>query len=506
MWSALATLCHFTSMYTAEKALPDNISKIMHQDRYKYSAWGLYVKDLQTGNVLYDLRSQELFSPASTTKLFSVAALLNAYGTDYRFKTPVYAVGKVHNNQLDGDLVIVAQGDFIFGGRFAGPNKVSFTKLDHINANEVPGVILTKEDPLHALNDLAKQIFEKGIKQINGDVLIDESLFETTLRRGYKLSPIFLNENFIDIVLNPERVGQPANLTWRPIIPGYKVVNETQTVEKGGKLAIEITPDEQGHTITVKGTIPADQHDLVRTFSVQDPAHFVRAAFIQALKNQGINVNLPSQDKPGKIRYYGDLKPVAEWTSAPISEYAKLILKVSHNLGADLIPLLLAIKKDKKTFDDGMLILGDFIRQDVKLPIGTFVLEDAGGGNGNRLSPHSEVTLLDFMQKQRPKLYPAYLDALPTLGVDGSLEDFAKKSSGVGKVHAKPGTGMSINLAIDQYFLITQALGGYIEGKNGHIWAYMLVINNSQLSSLEEVFTVFEDVSQISSHIYDMTE
>jgi len=54
----------------------------------------MYVKDLQTGEVLYDLNSNKLFSPASTTKLFSVEALLQAYGDDYRFKTPVYAIGR----------------------------------------------------------------------------------------------------------------------------------------------------------------------------------------------------------------------------------------------------------------------------------------------------------------------------------------------------------------------------------------------------------------------------
>lgn len=43
-----------------------------------------------------------------------------------------------------GNLILVASGDLVFGGRQSHPDKISFTKLDHIIANEIPGVILTK--------------------------------------------------------------------------------------------------------------------------------------------------------------------------------------------------------------------------------------------------------------------------------------------------------------------------------------------------------------------------
>jgi D-alanyl-D-alanine carboxypeptidase/D-alanyl-D-alanine-endopeptidase (penicillin-binding protein 4) len=178
--SALAiTLGFFETCLTANTApLPKNIQQIMDQSKYDHALWGLYVKDLETDHVVFDLNSDKFFSPASTTKLFTMSALLNTFGNDYRFKTPIYALGTVDNGELKGDLVLVAQGDLTFGGRQSTPNTLSYTKLDHTIANEVPGVILTKENPLNAVIDLAKQIYDHGIRKVSGDIVIDDRLFE----------------------------------------------------------------------------------------------------------------------------------------------------------------------------------------------------------------------------------------------------------------------------------------------------------------------------------------
>lgn len=87
-----------------------------------------------------------------------------------------------------------------------------------------------------------------------------------------------------------------------------------------------------------------------------------------------------------------------------------------------------------------------------------------------------------------------------------TLEDFAKNTPAVGKVRAKPGTGVSFNLATGQFFLITQALAGYVEGKNGHLYAYMLAINNGKMPTINDIFPIFEDVCQLSSMIYEHTQ
>ncbi|MFA6916123.1 MAG: D-alanyl-D-alanine carboxypeptidase/D-alanyl-D-alanine-endopeptidase [Parachlamydiales bacterium] len=507
-YSLIAATLSVSSLNASEDAIPEDMQKIMHQEKYDHSFWGVYVKDLQTGEILYDLNSDKLFSPASTTKLFSVSALLNAFGDDYRFKTPVFASGKVSNGKLEGSLILVGQGDLTMGGRQPNADTIAFTKMDHIVANQVPGAILTKEDPLQGFNDLAKQVSKSGIREVTGDVVIDDSLFEIVEKRDMIITPIMINENLIDLVLNPTEVGEIANLKWRPQVPGYKIDNQVKTVSKDQKLDITITSDDSGQNIVLKGTIPQGQHNIVRTSSIKDPKAFARTAFIQALQQNGVKVasadKKPSEDLT--LKSFKDPQQVALWTSPPLSQYAKLILKVSHNLGANLVPLLLASHDGKKTFNEGMQLIGNFVIGQVKISPNAFVLVDAAGGNENRFTPQAEIKLLEYSHNLPKEKFERFFDALPILGVDGSLEDFGKNTPAVGKVRAKPGTGVSINLATQRLFLITQALAGYVEGKNGHLYAYIVVTNNADMSTIEDVFAMFEDDSQLSNLIYEHTD
>ena len=75
--------------------LPPAIRELMAGPQYRNARWSLYVADRATGEPLYDLTGGELVLPASTTKLFSTAAALDAYGPDFRFETPVYRRGAV---------------------------------------------------------------------------------------------------------------------------------------------------------------------------------------------------------------------------------------------------------------------------------------------------------------------------------------------------------------------------------------------------------------------------
>jgi D-alanyl-D-alanine carboxypeptidase/D-alanyl-D-alanine-endopeptidase (penicillin-binding protein 4) len=499
----------FIPLEASVNELPEEMHKIMHQKKYDHAIWGIYAKDLHTGKIIFDLNSEKFFSPASTSKLFSVSALLHAYGYDYRFKTPVYVDGQISNGLLQGNLILVAQGDLTMGGRQSSSDKVSYTKMDHIDANEVPGTILTKEDPLKGIKELAKQVAESGIKRITGDVLIDDRLFETTEKRGFTISPIMINENLIDITINPTTVGKKAQLEWRPQIAGYRLDNQVITIDKEGSLEIQATIDQKRRLMVVKGTIPVDQQNVVKVAPITNPKLFAREAFIQALQSQGIKINSNSSAEKFGVnlpRSYEGLKQVALWTSPPLSQYATLILKVSHNIGADLIPLLLAAQKGAKTFDEGMLLFGDYLTHVVGLSPNEFVFVDAAGGHGNRLTLQAEIKLLEHLHKQNPEQFQHFFDALPILGVDGSLEDFGKNTSAVRKVRAKTGTGVAFNFATGKLFLVTLAYAGYIEGKNGNLIAYEVIVNNGTMPTINDVLLFFEDEAQLSNLIYEHSE
>ncbi len=496
----------FSTAYSAVKPLPAKIEEIMQQNKYQHANWGILVKDATSGQILYEKNSNQFFLPGSTTKLFTMAALVNAYGEDYRFKTPVYAIGSIKNGILKGNLVLVGQGDLTFGGRQTiGSNHIAYTKMDHIYANYLPGVVLTKQNPLNALNELAKEIKERGILRIDGDILIDDRLFDTMELRGLTASPIIINENLIDIVLHPTTVGQLVEMTWRPQVKGYHLVNTCKTVPKSEPIDISIHADKTGRTIYISGTIPEDEQEQIRTFTIQNPRTFARDAFIQALKAQGIVIKEQEAHELPPQSDYRDIQPIAVWVSPPLHEYVKLVLKVSHNLGANLAIFLLAAQKNEKTFDAGMLELGKFTTNVVRVSADSFVFNDGAGGDENRLTPQAELKLLDYVRTWPEDTFKHYYDGLPIPGVNGSLEDFAKGSPAVGKVYAKTGTGISTNLALNQFFLPTQALTGYIQGKNGHLLEFMIAVNNGNMPKLDDIYAIFEDECQMTAELYRLS-
>src|SRR5215211_8235797 len=223
--------------------MPAEITAIIESPKYALARWGIYVADRQTGEVVYDLRGSERFLAASTTKLFPGAAALVAYGSDYRFETPVYRTGTVGaDGTLAGDLILVASGDPTMGGRTTPDGGISYTPIDHIYANVFPTLsTLTPEDPLAGLEDLARQVAAAGIRRVQGDVIVDARLFPAMEKDGYILTPIWINDNLIDITLTPGVAGSPAAVGWRPQTAAYQVQSDVQTVPAGQALNLTVT-------------------------------------------------------------------------------------------------------------------------------------------------------------------------------------------------------------------------------------------------------------------------
>lgn len=90
-------------VFESRVQLAPELLKIMGDEKYKSSTWALLVEDRKTGEILYEWNADKLMVPASTTKLFSTAAALDALGPDYRFTRPVYQTGTLSaDGTLDG--------------------------------------------------------------------------------------------------------------------------------------------------------------------------------------------------------------------------------------------------------------------------------------------------------------------------------------------------------------------------------------------------------------------
>ncbi len=320
-----------------------------------------------------------MYIPGSSTKLFSVSAALDDLGFDHRFETPVYAQGDPRDGTLNGDLVLVASGDLTMGGRTAPDGTVSYTSVDHTYANDVPGATLTPQDPLAGLDEIAGQVRESGITRVDGDVVVDTRLFDDPAAGGQVPpslaggeapnldpwpDPITINDNVIDVEITPGKVGEaPESVTWRPHVAPYRLVVRAKTVAADEPTTVSVSTESDGR-IVVGGDVAADAGKVVRVASVEDPAAFARTALIEALERADVSVSAsptgpnPASDLPEKGSYAEDDR-VAVYESPPFGEYAKLILKVSHNYGANLDVCLMAVKAGSTDCNDGLPVSED---------------------------------------------------------------------------------------------------------------------------------------------------
>lgn len=482
------------------------INSTINSSTYKQSTWGVLVQDQNTSEVLFQENSQKLFVPGSTTKLFAAAAALAAYGPDYRFLTPVYYDGNQESGTLKGNLVLVASGDLTMGGRNTPDGKLAYTNLDHSDANSLEGANLTAVDPLSGLNELARQVKASGINRVEGDVIIDDRLFNKTLAPSgeYLITPIMINDNLIDLEIIPKKTGENATINWRPQSSTYTVTSQVQTVSSG-QTEIRVNSEDMKN-IVVEGQILENSTPVVRTVTVEDPSSFARALFIEALQREGVEVTSPVTNQNQQLTSnnttaYTKDKRVALLTSLPFSENIKLVLKVSQNMQADTLIALLAAKNGEKTFDEGMRLLGDFLAS-AGVDTDMLALSDGRGGSASdRISPEASNQLLIYMTRQ--VYYQSFFDALPVLGYDGTLTGTVTNSSPIyGQVNAKTGTVIAEDKLNDRGILLCKSLDGYLVTRSGRKLIFSIYVNNLPLNNTNDVARVEQDINKVLEAIY----
>ncbi len=484
--------------------LPPGIAAILNDDKYKQATWGLLVVDVETGETVYEVNADKLMVPGSTAKLFSTAAALDALGANYTFTTPVYQIGTLGaDGTLDGDLVLVASGDLTMGGRTNNQGHIAITDMDHGDANALPSVELTPQDPVQGLDDLAQQVAAAGIKKVDGNVIIDDRLFETLKVNEGVLSPMVINENLIDIIMMPNVISKTAFLDWRPQTALFKINNQVITVAEGEPTNVTASVGSNGE-ILVTGQISRDVGQLVRVVSVPNPAQLGRTLFIEALQRAGVEVSAeavgpnPTDALPAD---YADATAVARLVSPPFEENIKLTNKVSQNFDANMMPLLLAMQNGDKTFEEGMARMGEFLRKAGVDLNGVSLQDGEGGAPGDYISPRAEIELLRYMATHPD--FAAYKASLPILGVDGSLATSATPNSpAIGKVFAKTGTRGEPDPLNNRIILQTKALSGYITTANDRELAFAMMVGPAPVKDIQQLLEIGNDLGRIAEIIF----
>jgi D-alanyl-D-alanine carboxypeptidase/D-alanyl-D-alanine-endopeptidase (penicillin-binding protein 4) len=475
-------------------ALADKIRTITSRPEYKHATFGVEVYSLDENKVLFGLRENELFTPASTTKLLTEGTALELLGADYRFHTRVYRTGPVAGDgTLNGDLILVASGDPNLSGRIQPDGTMLFENEDHsydgsVDTRAVPG------DPLLVIREIATEVASRGIKKIQGNVLVDISLFpegEHEDGTGAVISPICVNDNLVDLTITPgDKQGTATTLSVSPQTAYVNFVNQVTTAAPDSNLNAQVSTDttdpDGSHSVTLTGTVPAHHAPALYVYRVPEPSRFAEYALVGALREKGVAVNLPSPNvKPdfaAAAHSYTPQNLVADHASPPLAEEVKVTLKVSQNLHASMTPYIIgAVVAHKTTSVDqgGFDAEHDFLAKAGLDLTGASQADGAGGAMSAYFTPDFVAHYLAFMAKQKD--FAVFEGALPILGRDGTLWKIQTNSPAAGHVFAKTGTFGSYDALNKRLMLNGKGLAGYMTTPDGRHLAFAAYANRVSL-------------------------
>ena len=221
------------------------------------SVWGICAVTMR-GDTLAWLNAQRRMVPASNMKLITTGAALLTFGGGYTFKTTFATDGEVADSVLNGNLYIIGGGDPMIGNLFSylPRRETTFSKWHKI-------------------------LKDKGIKQINGDIIGDGSYFSGERRHtDWSTEDLRTRDGVV-----------PSGLTWRgrmqdtiPDGPYPAALHFLEWMEGSSEIEVSGTARE-GHadSLEVLGSLPSvPLRSIVRTANCQSD-NFIAETLIKAL-------------------------------------------------------------------------------------------------------------------------------------------------------------------------------------------------------------------------------
>jgi dihydroorotase/N-acyl-D-amino-acid deacylase len=483
----LFILCAREARAQDKATLELRIKQIMARPEFAHSRFGMKFIAADSGEVIYELNSPQLFVPGSTTKLLSAGTTLELLGDDYRFHTRIYSTGPINKDgSLQGDLVLVASGDLNLSNRILPDGTLAFEDEDHSyggpDSKGLPG------DPLQVMRELARQVAAKGIKKIKGRVLVDATLFpegERELGTGVVISPIVVNDSVVDVIISPGTAeNAPAQLKIAPQTAYVTIINQATTGKSGSNSSIKYENEKLNsdgtRSVTLTGSVPLAGKPVMASYPVPEPSRYAATVLMESLRAKGVNAALPSPaehiDFKALSSKYTAENIVAEHVSPPLKEEVKVTLKVSQNLHASSMPYLLGAllaHKSQEIDQAGFDLEHEFLTK-AGLDLGGAAQSDGAGGNAY-FSPDFMIHYLSYMAKQKD--YDDFYRALPILGKDGTLVKIQVNSPAAGHVHAKTGTYGAYD-ALNKKLMVTgKGLAGYMDTAEGKHLILALYVN-----------------------------
>jgi D-alanyl-D-alanine carboxypeptidase/D-alanyl-D-alanine-endopeptidase (penicillin-binding protein 4) len=443
------------------------IDSFIAQPRFAAANWGIAVVSLDSGRMLYVHHADQLFQPASTTKLFTTALALSSLGPDYRIPTQVLAKDDIQAGKLEGPLLLYGMGDPTLGA-------------DASTADWA--------------DQLAAQLAARGLRKVTGDLIADDTYFQTpSMGSGWEAidlqswfgmptSALSVDDNLVGITISPGRgADRPAQVAFDPTDAAPALANDMTTGAAHTRNDINLYRAPGGNILHVFGTIAAGSPMLNYKLAMVDPARVAGQRLLDALARHGVHVDgvlrtvhWPQSD----AAYRNDTVVLAQVLSPTVADILHQGLKRSQNLYMQNLLLVAGAKAQADAMQQpspptgfitteawGIRALRNLLDR-IGVPARASLIEEGSGLSRRDLAtPETMTRVLSFLAAQ-PYAKVVY-DAVPLAGVDGTLQWRMRKTPAENNVRAKTGS-MSL----------VHCLAGYVTAASGERLAFAIMLNN----------------------------
>lgn len=432
------------------------IAKIIERPEYVRANWGIFVKELDNKDFIYQLNSEKYFLPASNTKLMTTAAVLLKYGANYRFQTPIFWD---KNNQ---QLRLIGSGD----------PSLSNQELD----------LITQKLQQENINYIEKLVVEENQAQNLG---INDTWEWSDLFYYYavNVNHLILNENTFTLTILPQKLGEEVSLSWSDDIAKnqYNILNKAVTAEKDSPYNISINGILGDATLVIKGEIALNSDQDNWRLAVLKPSQYFLDTFTNILAKNKIKIKQNILKET--INQSSDNEQLLmKIDSSPLAELVYKTNQESNNLYAEAFLQLLG-----KENNNGLAVLKDTLTALGVEPNSYYLQDGSGLSRHNLVSPQALVETLDLMTET--PLAEVYENSLPIAGKSGTLKNRFTNTILENNLKAKTGS-----------FSGNYSLSGYLTTQEGENLVFSIMVNNSNQNSttlktgMDEIALIFAQI------------
>lgn len=473
---------HLAAAFVLSAALPmpcaaDELSRqiesALNRGKKPGVFYGVHILALPDGSELYGLNAERSFKPASNMKLVTTAAAVDMLGVGFVYQTILARRGN--------DLLIVGSGDPATGDpQLAAKRGEDITAMFH---------------------RWAQALRAKGITEISGRLLFDDSVFDSQRTHpswkpgdldAWFAAPVGglnFNDNCIDADVSPAtRPGEPAVVSLTPRTESVRLENRCLSGGKGEPL-IRREPGRDVLVLTGRCTKKVS----VAPVAVHDPGMLFASACRMALVASGIKIG--SDVRRASIRKPDGSLP-EDWTVVATSttrlpDVLVRCNKSSQNLFAECLLKTLGTRQGgavgqadlpEGSWTTGRAAIRQFLMKVGVSPHECVVDDGSGLSHDNRLSPVHLTAVLRYMFNHAHR--DVYINSLAVSGRDGTLK---RRMTGIaGRVYAKTG-----------YVAGARTLSGYVQGRDQKRWACFAILVNDIRGSTGPYADVQDEIVQL---------